>query len=46
MEYDVVVDGLAETIFVVDINVSAPLQEGVRVRLTLSEAGLSLLPAP
>jgi iron(III) transport system ATP-binding protein len=44
MEYDVAVDGLAETIFVVDMNVSAPLQEGGRVRLTLAEAGLSLLP--
>jgi len=45
MEYDVVVDGFVETIFVVDTNVTAPWPEGGAVRVTLSEAGLSMLPA-
>jgi iron(III) transport system ATP-binding protein len=45
MEYDVVLDGFVETIFVVDTNVSAPWRQGDLVRVTLSEAGLSLLPA-
>jgi iron(III) transport system ATP-binding protein len=45
MEYDVVIDGFAESIFVVDTNVSAPWPRGGLVRITLSEAGLSLLPA-
>jgi iron(III) transport system ATP-binding protein len=45
VEYDVVLDGFSETIFVLDTNVSSPWQVGDPVRLTLSEAGLSLLPA-
>jgi hypothetical protein len=39
-------DGFTETIFVVDTNVAAAWPEGGPVCVTLSEAGLSLLPAP
>jgi iron(III) transport system ATP-binding protein len=46
MEYDVMLDGFTETIFVVDTNVAAAWPEGGPVCVTLSEAGLSLLPAP
>jgi iron(III) transport system ATP-binding protein len=45
LEYDVVLDGVSETIFVIDPNASSPWQIGSSVHLTLSEAGLSLLPA-
>jgi iron(III) transport system ATP-binding protein len=45
VEYDVVLDGFSATIFVIDTNVSSPWQVGDPVRMTLSETGLSLLPA-
>jgi hypothetical protein len=45
MEYDVVVDGFAETIFVIDTNVSPAWEKGRVVRVILSKTGLSLLPA-
>jgi iron(III) transport system ATP-binding protein len=45
LEYDVVLDGVSETIFVIDTNASSPWQIGSPVRMTLSETGLSLLPA-
>jgi hypothetical protein len=44
MEYDVLLDGFAETIFVTDSHVSLPWQPGSLVCITLSETGMSLLP--
>lgn len=45
MEYDVMISGFNETVFVVDTSVSAPLAAGDVVGVTFSRLGLSLLPA-
>jgi len=44
MEYDVMVNGYKDMVFVVDPNVSAPFAEGAEVSVTFSATGLSLLP--
>jgi iron(III) transport system ATP-binding protein len=45
MEYDVMLSGFKETIFVTDSNVAEPLPDGREVGVTFSPSGLSLLPA-
>jgi iron(III) transport system ATP-binding protein len=44
MEYEVMIDGFDETVFVVDTNVSTPLPEGRVIAVRFSSSGLSLLP--
>jgi iron(III) transport system ATP-binding protein len=45
MEYDVILTGFKETIFVIDSDVFEPLPDGREVGVTFSPSGLSLLPA-
>jgi len=45
MEYDVLLTGFTDTVFVIDQNVSAPWPEGHDVSVRFSPTGLSLLPA-
>jgi hypothetical protein len=44
MEYDVMIRGFEETVFVIGSNVSAPLAAGRSVGATFASPGLSLLP--
>ena len=44
MEYDVTLDGFAQSLFVVDARVAAPFLAGAPVGVTLAPAGLALLP--
>ena len=44
MEYDVMVDGFSEMVFVVDTNVLTPFAAGDTVGVTFSTTGLALLP--
>jgi iron(III) transport system ATP-binding protein len=44
IEYDVILEGFAEMVFVVDANVSAPFAEGDAVSVKFSQTGLALLP--
>jgi ABC-type Fe3+ transport system substrate-binding protein len=43
MEYQVAVDGLAKELFVIDANVAAPLDVGVRVGIVLDADGAALV---
>jgi iron(III) transport system ATP-binding protein len=45
MEYEVLLTGFSDPVFVVDTNVTLPLADGQAVGITLSETGLALLPA-
>ena len=44
MEYDLMVDGFVEMVFVVDTNVMTPFNAGDRVGVTFAATGLALLP--